>query len=117
VPELDTKEPRPRRARRAEQLALTGALLALAGIVLAFLFAILSRAWSDAACESLPSAILNVMPGIAEVALALGLLCGLAAIVLRPSEWRLGASAASFAIVGFGIASIPIWSFYLRACS
>lgn len=49
--QLDDQGTRPPRARWAERLAVTGAALALAGIVLAILFAILGRVWSDAPCE------------------------------------------------------------------
>lgn len=116
--ELDTQGTRPPRARWAERLAVTGAFLALAGIGLGILFAILARAWSgEISCDGIQSSILNVLPGMAVVALALGLLCGLAAIVLRPSEWRAGASAASLAVIGSLVAFIAITPFVFGSCS
>lgn len=115
--QLDDQGTRPRRARWAERLAVTGVYLALAGIVLAILFAILAGAWSDAVCGGIQSSILNVMPGMAFYALGLGLLCGMAAIALRPSEWRSGASAASLSVVGFLVAFVAIVPFMWRSCN
>ena len=115
--QLDDQGTRPPRARWAERLAVTGAFLALAGIVLAILFAILARAWSDAVCGGIRSSILNVLPGMAVYALAVGLLCGLAAIALRPTKWRAGASAVSFAVVGSLVAFIAMAPFVWRSCS
>ena len=99
-------------------LTVSGAVLAIAGVFLGILFAIFARAWSgDIACNGVQSSILNLLPGMAAVALGLGLLFGIGAMVLHSTQRRAAASAISLSLAGSVIAFLVIAPFALTSCS
>jgi hypothetical protein len=118
VTELDIQGGPSRRSRIAYVLAASGAVLAIAGVLLGILYAILARAWSgEIACNGVRFSILNLLPGTAAVALGLGLLFGIGAMVLHSTQRRAAASAISLSLAGSVVAFLVIAPFALTSCS
>jgi hypothetical protein len=93
-------------------------VLAIAGVLLGILHAILARAWSgEIACNGVRCSIFNLLPGTAAVALGLGLLFGIGAMVLHSTQRRAAASAISLSLAGSVVAFLVIASFALTSCS
>jgi hypothetical protein len=93
-------------------------VFALGGSILAILFAILARAWSGGiACEGVQALILGLLPAAAAGALGLGLLLGIGALLLHPTQWRSAASAISLSIIGSVAAFIAIGLFAFTTCT
>jgi hypothetical protein len=118
VTELDLQGRPSRRSRIAYVLAVSGAVLAIAGVFLGILFAIFARAWSgEIPCNGVRSSILNLLPGTAAVALGLGLLFGIGAMVVHSTRWRAAASAISLSLAGSVVAFLAIAPYALTSCS